>query len=370
MNICRTLLPAIALVAFACARDSVETNAAGDFILRDVNCKSCNVVAESVAFLGHPDDTLSLRMGSSPTVDSHGNFYLGDASGGAVLVLRPNGRLMTMFGSRGQGPGEFLGASRVFVGKGDTLYVQTVSWIHVLSPQHQHLRQFQNPRPVQGAGGMFAFIGTILSDNRVLLSSRPNGMVIIDSSGVASPYIELAGFDSSAGPCGDCGPRGFREGNKPGSIWSAPHNSYRVEQHDLSGKLLQRFIRMADWYPDWEVAQLRNSEDPISFFAKPRVWGVLEGKDGIIWTHTLQLEDAESFRATWVMGSPRSPQELMARLSTRIEAIDVSRKRLLGGIKLSGPVLPMTGDLTAHLIFDADGGFAWKVLRLRVDGNR
>jgi len=217
---------------------------------------------------------------------------------------------------------------------------------------------------------MFSFVGTILPDNRVLLSSRPEGMVILEHAGAASPHIGLAGVDSSAGPCADCGPRGFREANRPGSVWSAPHNAYRVERHDLSGKLLQRFIRIADWYPDWDAAKLRNSEDPISFFGKPRVWGVLQGTDGILWTHIVQLEDAESFRATWVMGSPRSPQELMARLSTRIEAIDVSRKRLLGGIRLTGPVLPMTGDLTAQLVFDADGGFGWKILRLRVDGIR
>jgi hypothetical protein len=361
-------ISAIAVVAMGCASDSVETNAAGDTILREVSCRTCSIVVDSIAFLGHPDDTVSLRLGNVPAADSRGNFYVPDARGAAVLVFGPDGRLTTTFGRGGQGPGELDRASRVLVGKGDTLYVQAVSWIYVFSPQHEHLRQFHNPRPVTGAGGMFAFIGTILSDDRLLLSSGQNGMVILDGEGNVSPQIELGGFDSSAVPCGDCIPRGFREAIQPGSVWSGPHNSYRIEQHDLSGRLLQRFIRIAEWYPDWDAAQLRNSEDPISAFGKPRVWGMRQGADGILWTHVMLIEDPDSFRATWTMQSPRAPMELMGGLTTRIEAIDPAGRRLLGGIKLNGVVLPMMGDHAAHLVLDGEGGWGWKIVRFRVEG--
>jgi hypothetical protein len=367
--IVRPVVLRTALVALAtgCTNDTVETNAAGDVILRDFSCKSCIIVADSIAFLGHPDDTLSLRMGNVPAMDSRGNLYLGDSRGASVLVFRPDGRLATTFGRGGEGPGELARVSRVLVGRGDTLYLQGAPWIYVFSPQHGYLRQFQNPRPVGGAGGMFAFIGTILSDDRLLLSSGPNGFVILDRAGVPSPQIELAGLDSAAPPCGDCVPRGFRESIRPGSVWSAPHNSYRVEQHDLSGRLLQRFIRVVDWYPDWNAAQLRGSEDPISAFGKPRVWGVRQGADGIVWTHVLQIEDADSFRKTWTMSSPRAPEQLISRLSTAIEAIDPSRQLLLAGIRLGGPVLPMTGDYAAQIVFDDEGGFGWKIIRFRVE---
>jgi hypothetical protein len=306
-------------------------------------------------------------MGNVPDMDSHGNFYVGDARGAAVLVFGPNGRLTKTFGRGGDGPGEFARVGRVLVGSNDTLYLQGAPWFYVVSPQHEYLRQFQNPRPGTGPGGMFAYIGTILSDDRLLLSSGLNGMVIVDSAGVASPPVELAGIDSTAPPCGDCVPRAFREASQPGSVWSATQQSYRIEQHDLSGRLLQRFIRVADWYPDWTAAQLRSSEDPISAFAKPRVWGVRQGTDGILWTHVLQIEDADAFRATWDMASPRAPQQLIARLSTRIEAIDPAGKRLLGGTKVNGPVLPMLGDHAAQLVFDREGGFGWKIVRFRVE---
>ena len=364
----RIWIPVIAIVAIACASDSVETNAAGDVILRDVSCNTCSIVVDSVAFLGHPDDTVALRLGNVPATDSHGNFYVPDATGASVLVFGPDGRLKTTFGKGGQGPGELERASRVLVGRGDTLYVQGSSWIYVVSPEHQPVRQFHNPRPVTGAGGMFAFIGTLLSDDRLLLSSGQNGMVILDHDGTVSPQIELAGLDSSAAPCSDCIPRGFREAVQPGSVWSGSHNSYRIEQYDLTGKLLQRFIRIAEWYPDWDATQLRRSEDPISAFGKPRLWGVRQAADGILWTHVMMLEDPDSFRATWIMQSPTAPQELMGGLTARIEAIDPARKRLLGGIKLKGIVVPMMGDLAAHLVFDGEGGWGWKIVRFRMVG--
>ena len=45
-----------------------------EVVLRDYDCGPCRIVAESTAFLGHPDDTVMISQQHFPAVDSRARF--------------------------------------------------------------------------------------------------------------------------------------------------------------------------------------------------------------------------------------------------------------------------------------------------------
>lgn len=353
---------ATAILVAACAGDTSTTNAAGDVILRDVGCRSCTILAESIAFLGHPDDTVGISQDNAPAMDSHGRFYVASLTGGSVIVFGSNGRVMTTFGKAGRGPGELAGVSEIYVGRGDTLFVVGAARVHVISPAHAHVREFSID-----AGGGDGFRGTVLSDGRLLFPKGDRAFTIVDAQGNAAPQVTLQGLDSSIARCRDCGGRAFREAATPGSVWSGQENAYRIEHHDLSGKLLQRIVRDAAWFPAWGSGRGEEAADVIATLGKPRLWGVRQGSDGTVWTYITTLDDPRLVRKEISdINTPKEFSVLLSHMTTRLEAIDPARKQLLGGIKLRGIVLPLTGDYSAQLIVDESGDWAWKILRLSV----
>src|SRR5215207_696069 len=109
MRIPALFLTLLALLgaATSCTAPRTETTESGDPILRGIACPKCTIVAESVAFIPHPDDTVAIRGEITPTVDSRGRFYIAAKSGAAILAFGPNGRLISAIGKAGNGPGEF-----------------------------------------------------------------------------------------------------------------------------------------------------------------------------------------------------------------------------------------------------------------------
>jgi hypothetical protein len=66
-----------------------------------------------------------------------------------------------------------------------------------------------------------------------------------------------------------------------GSVWSAPLNRYVIEQWDTAGKLVRRFQRTVEWFPDVEeVNRLPNGPDdpPTAHMA-----GLWEDDGGRLW---------------------------------------------------------------------------------------
>src|SRR5215207_5383365 len=119
------IIPPLSLIWLlaTCAPDQTAPATGGSAILRDYACKACRVVVDSVAYLGHPGDTVAFREDVLPARDSRGRFYVADRSGGAVHVFGTNGRLMMTFGKLGRGPGELTGIRAIYVSANDTLLV-------------------------------------------------------------------------------------------------------------------------------------------------------------------------------------------------------------------------------------------------------
>ena len=73
--------------------------------------------------IGISSADLSLSQIEALDVDSHGNIYLADAGVHSVIMLAPDGRLITRFGRGGAGPGEFQSLFGLQVLAGDTVVV-------------------------------------------------------------------------------------------------------------------------------------------------------------------------------------------------------------------------------------------------------
>jgi hypothetical protein len=269
---------------------------------------------------------------------------------------------MSTFGKAGTGPGEFASVREIYVGASDSILILGRGTFHVMSADYRHVREFQNDA---GGGG---FSGTLLRDGRLLRSGEKHQFVLMDPNGKTAPPVILREVDTTA--CSDC-ERTFREANVAGSVWSAPQNQYVIEQHDLSGALLQRFIRQVDWFPSWFYAPGQHEDDALKFFARPRVLGVRQGSDGILWTHIMMLDNAESLKGI-DFDDPKGMARVLSQMVTRVEAIDPVSKKLLAGTKFTNVVFPLSGDISAQLIADPSGDWAWKILRFsaRKNGDR
>jgi hypothetical protein len=102
--------------------------------------------------------------------------------------------------------------------------------------------------------------------------------------------------------------------------------------------------------------------------AKPQLLGVVHGDGDLLWTWVLKIEDPASLKGLDVL-SDSMEARIMSLIVTDVEAIDLGNNRIAGALRLRGPVAPMGGGLTAHLMPSEHSGYGWKILRLSVSGS-
>jgi hypothetical protein len=324
------------------------------------------VFAESVAYLGHPNDTVAVPKEVLPAVDSRGRFYLVDASGGQVIAFRPDGRLLTSFGKAGMGPGEFARIRVIVATSGDTLLVFGNRTVHVVSPGYEHVRQFSDSMATS-AGIDHA----VLRDGRILRGvSDVRGFALLHPDGVLEPPVVLRDIDTTFA-CGDCRERVFRESYAGGSVWSGTMNRYVLEEHKVDGTFVRRFIREVEWFKPWGKEPQAGGGDDIDELSVFRFLGAGQNPDGIVWTHSAGIENPDEVRRMMAATDPASgfdEERLFGLMTTHIEAIDPESGKLLGGMTVPGLALPLNHEFSGQIIIDDSGGWAWKIFRLRVDG--
>jgi hypothetical protein len=350
--------------AIACSGPDVSTTESGDVVIRENSCASCRAVAESVTFIPHPDDSVAIRGEIAPAIDSRGRYYIAAKSGAAILAFGPDGRLIRSIGKAGSGPGEFARVQDIYAGAGDTLFVSDGRRIHVISPAYELAREF-----VADVGGSGLF-GTILPGNRMLFQSGDHKFRIVTSPGTTLPEVSLEGVDTTSRLCGDCGERLFRASRTPGLVWSGPQNMYRLELHDTLGKLVRRIVREVEWFEPWGGEGSRQRDDsPVGMFRRPRMFGVSETEDGILWAHVWSLfetTDEEVRQAMSVAEKTRDESLMYNLIRARVEAIDLQKQVLLGMVSLPRLTVPISGNLSAQLQVDEAGDWSWKIIRLTI----
>ncbi len=373
------MMHAIAVLCLVVATGCGQPDAGGDArvpathpLLADSKCGGCRIVAETLAVLGQEADTIAINEGATPVADSRGRFYLLEKGGSSILVFGPDGRFIRSFGRAGAGPGEFRYISEIHVSTADTLLVIGGGVLHVIAPDYSHVRQ----APLQ-QGGDATFFNTILGDGRILRMSGPDAFHLLDKNGVVSPEVALRGADTTK--CAECGLRTFREALEPGTVWSAPQNSYRIDRHNLSGELLQGFTRRINWFPDWVSPKEGQQFDIMTELTRPRMFGVRQDSAGLIWTHVLMVDDPTRLPINDMMsamqqggdnvdGARKIMSDLMSNFVTMVEVIDPVTREVLATRELKMIVVPMMRDMVAHMRLDRHGDWTCVVMRLRVEG--
>jgi hypothetical protein len=359
-----TILRAFLIIlAAACGADNKsEPNTV---VLRNYSCRDCRIVADSVAFIGHPDDTVLVSQFNIPAVDSRGRLYLPARDADRIQVFNPSGRLMQTFGKPGQGPGEFDGVMGVGPSAGDTLLIFANNALHVVSPEYVHVRQFQT-------GGDGSPLPEVLPDGSIIITGTPNMFVRLSATGDTLSRVALKGTDSTR-KCADCVRRRYAAARDGGAVWSTTQDRYVVDLHSLDGDLQQRFVREADWFTPWPAVDGGGApgervlvEEIAAFFAKPRMFGVAEDDSGVLWTYVMFVEDLDGLKKMPPITDPDQMSELYSRLSLRVEAIDLASRMVLAGTTFKTIGSPIGRGLTAFLFAEPTGDAMWKIVRLRV----
>jgi hypothetical protein len=340
-------------------------------LLSDGACGSCRIVAETLAVIGQEADTIAINEGATPVVDSRGRFYVLEKGGASVLVFGPDGRLMQSFGRPGTGPGEFRRIGEIHVAQGDTLLLLGAGVLHVIAPDYRHVRQAQVEM-----GYDAEFFNTILADGRVLRLSGEYRFRVVDRDGGSTPPIPLQGVDTAR--CNECGQRTFREGIETGTVWSGQQNNYRIERHDLNGSFLQGFTRRVHWFPEWRSPKAGEPFDILTELSRPRMFGVRQTTDGLLWTHVLMIDDPDRINVNQMMTTMNGDEnsaaakslmsDVMSNFVTMVEVVDPSTREVLAGRELKMIVVPMLRDMVAQMKMDKFGDWSIVVMRLKLEG--
>jgi hypothetical protein len=142
-------------------------------------------IGGELAVIGRNDtiDGHVLERVVGATTDSGGNLIIADGASGEIRLFSSEGLLLRRFGGLGGGPTEFRMLSRLWRGRGDTLYTYdaVTGRVGLWHPVSGYVRSFQLPRDLN----LLGFVG-----GKPVAARRPppgeltKGIVRIDSSDV------------------------------------------------------------------------------------------------------------------------------------------------------------------------------------------
>lgn len=225
-------------------------------------------------------------------IDSRGETYASPTRGGALLHWAPDGTMLPLLGSTGEGPGQFAGGNVIpFVVRGDSLYVRDnhLHWV-VYGPDHQFIR--------------FGALGPIAATFPVATQFLPNGLVL-SSYQSGNEYASLL-LVNRAGEVlrrvrpseqpGESG-TGVRAAfaSSDGTFWVGPQihsrGGYSVQQWDSAGGVLREIRRSVPWFVADSLVRPFGKEGEAGApgerpFLFPRVHQVVEDSSGLLWVVT------------------------------------------------------------------------------------
>lgn len=295
----------------------------------------CRVVAVRVAELmpsadgSHPDPYMF-----SVARDRRGIIYTAATQAsapGSILIWGPDGSFRDSFGRPGEGPGELLGRSpgRVFIGRGDSVFVREAGRISVFGPDGGFGRVVMNPVIGRDYGHLeLTEQGLFLSSGPVPGADPSYWFHVADAEG---EWVRSFGaIDENSLP-----PLDRDRGRVPsraiayvgdGRFWAAPPPGapagYLLEEWTIDGELIRRFRRDASWMEGGESSTTRGPLLPT--------FRVVADRDGLLWVTAVVKDprwrpmDADELRAA------EENSEIMSELyDIRYEVIDPSSGILL-----------------------------------------
>ncbi len=292
------------------------------------SCATCAIELRRVASLGGGAADPGV-IGMIPGVTRSrvtGDWFASSTEGARqVGVFHAQGRLQTLLGRQGEGPGEYARIWRVQVGPGDSLYVydRHLSRRTVYSPGLDMIRV--DPLPP----GRFRDVVT-LANGRTVISAL---IQTPESAGYPLHFVSGAGaVERSFGVDVAVYPPRDAEAldrtiavDDGGRIWSAHVADYRIETFDASGRKMAEFAGRPAWW--------RSDVWPD----RPTVWGIAFDRvePDILWIRTIvPVPAAPAPRRTpragaSEIGTRPSQEDNDARTDTMLEALDVRTGRIV-----------------------------------------
>ena len=335
-------------------------------------CAKCRIELEHVVTLGgSPDD--SVDVGFLLRRNSRGEYFTRNRwAPHQVAVFSPAGKLLKLFGRRGEGPGDFGRVEFLEIGRGDTVNVFDIFLRRqtLLAPGSWSVGRIA-PLPVRP---LIESVGEMLWPHTYVL--LPDGRYVVNAE-KGDSALHLVGVDGELVRSFGVG---YREDDLPtppskrllsvlepneapglrrvdvihrqltgageGRIWAAYRNRYEIELWDTAGHRLRRLAREADWFKPWrsdevEATQMRHmfrererpGPDAPSPPTPPSFLGLQQDDEGRIWT----LLSVTALRA----GSG-APREEGAR-DAIIEVLDPEAGRLVASVRVEHEMESIVG---------------------------
>jgi hypothetical protein len=315
-------------------------------IASDASCPSCRIVLDSVILSdsstdGHFSESASFSEGRRGDI-----YVVSGVEPARILHFSAQGEFTGSFGRLGEGPGEYGIAVPPVVSIGDSLNVFDVRrrrWT-VLSPSGSHVRTMPIP--------LMPTPLTPLPDGRFVLNGNPGTreaagypLHLFDRDGA---LLTSFGTDAPAlrPDLGYLARRRLAVGPE-GTIWSAPINSYRVEEWTPDGELRTRVDIDAPWFEPWVTRLTR----PDSIRPQPsiiKIWW----SDDRLWIATHVADAAwkpQSKPGHGREGPSYSVEDRDRMFDTRIEVFDIANRRMLATAIVDSYLTPSVyGTFMAH----------------------
>lgn len=290
-------------------------------------------------------------------VNSRGEAFASPVGGGALLHWSPDGILLPLLGSTGEGPGQFAnGPVTPFVTPEDSIYARDNHrhWV-VYSPDGEFVR-FSPMGPISGSAlgtTSFTEAGSVLSSDQS--GSEQHSLLLVDRAGVVLQRVRPLGRSIL-----EWSPRRAAVAAGSGTFWVGPEiyarGGYSVELWDSAGTTLRLLRREVPWFvadslsrPVDRSAPPGSPNDPLARpFLFPRVEMLARDGKGRLWIVT---QVPKTSRARERMLRTRSLADLEAasleELEVHIEVLE-----------------PTSGEVIASTVF----GYGFLLLARGRDG--
>jgi hypothetical protein len=303
-----------------------------------VSCPSCRIILDSIGALpvgGFVGPATWLARGSNDRI------LLVDAGGDQTLKIYERDSTVRTVGRRGAGPGEYELIRNVLVDNRGRIHVidGALARHSTYSPEGA----FERSTPVRVVAGT-GLHAVIREDGSLIINTRPgavSGSVHVLQHFNASGQV-LHQWDASGSPR----ERWLNER----LLWSARNGGlvvvrpyvFAIDLYDARLRLTGSLVREEDWIPRHEPTTEPSDGLWDSPFT-PRVVGVWEDAEGLLWLHML-LPSRD-----WTPGPPSSIRsrithdELMARarrprVDSVIEVVDLKQSRVVARSRFAGAI--------------------------------
>lgn len=244
-------------------------------------------------------------------LDTDGNLYVLDAGNYRIQKFDSNGKYLSTFGRKGQGPSEFNIPNGLQIDAEGNLYVCNVigsrlCWIHVLSPDGKEIRRFKLP-PLSDifwmthSGKIITIALEKIDENTSKLQKRTSLMYMMDNNGsIIREFGEVITIKQDRK---EYSPNDFSlDVDSHDNICLAFKNQNRIEKYDSEGKLIWRADRQIKYELSygtkeipWEAMGIPQKPMIVSDISKVSAGIGIDHKNRIwIKTYKKQKEEGDS----------------------------------------------------------------------------